>query len=202
VWWLTDATAASVNDEQKGWIQRLQHFIRTVWYFEPQIKMFGACFGHQILCKTILELSVKRLALEIGAQPITLSPAFIDAFNSVSTARAPNPLRIQLVHEDHVVAPSNGLLPLDCISVGASANCKIQGIYLPQRLLTFQGHAEFNRDICKSTAEAFFAEKFKWDPSLKVECLRDIDQDDDGWWARKAIWDFLTQQTSSHADIY
>jgi GMP synthase-like glutamine amidotransferase len=155
--------------------------------------MFGACFGHQILCKTILKLGIEKMKLEIGVHPVTLSQIFLDTFDDIITSKPPNPLRIQLVHEDHVVAPVGGRLPLGCIVVGASTDCCIQGVYLTQRLLTFQGHAEFDRHICKYTSEVFFAAELKSDPLFTVECMERIDQDDDGSWAREAIWNFLMQ---------
>jgi GMP synthase-like glutamine amidotransferase len=96
------------------WIQRLQLFVKTVWYFKPHIKLFGTCFGHQLLCKTMLGLSVKRIKCEIGVPPVTLSSAFVDEFNTATSSKPPNPMRIQLVHEDHVMPPSGGILPLNC----------------------------------------------------------------------------------------
>jgi GMP synthase-like glutamine amidotransferase len=95
-------------------------------------------------------------------------------------------MRIQLVHEDHVMPPSNGILPPNCIIVGRSAGCQIQGVYLPRRLLTFEGHPEFDRYICRETTEAFL--DLKIDSSLRVKSLHAIDQDDDSWWTRQAIW--------------
>jgi len=187
------ALAASVNDGHKNWIYKLQLFIKTVWYFEPHIKLFGSCFGHQILCKTILELDVKRINWEIGVQPIVLSSGFVDEFSTATSSNPPNPMRIQLVHQDHVIPPPNGILPSNCIIIGRSAQCQIQGVYWPRRLLTFQGHPEFDRYICRETTEAFLVEDLKMDSDLRKKSLQAIDQDDDSWWTRQAIWSFFLQ---------
>ncbi|KAH6667207.1 class I glutamine amidotransferase-like protein [Halenospora varia] len=186
-------SSASVNDGHKHWIYKLQLFIKTVWYFEPQIKLFGSCFGHQILCKTILELDVKRIGWEIGVQPIILSSDFVDEFSTATSSKPPNPIRIQLVHQDHVIPPPNRILPPNCIILGRSAQCQIQGVYWPRRLLTFQGHPEFDRHICRETTEAFLVEDLKMDSGLRKKSLQAIDQDDDSWWTRQAIWSFFLQ---------
>jgi GMP synthase-like glutamine amidotransferase len=190
---LTFALAASVNDGHKHWINKLQLFIKTVWFSEPRIKLFGSCFGHQILCKTILELDVKRMKWEIGVQPIILSSEFVDEFSTVTSSRPPNPMRIQLVHQDHVIPPPDGILPPNCVILGRSAQCQIQGVYWPRRLLTFQGHPEFDRHICRETTEAFLVEDLKMDSGLRKKSLQAIDQDDDSWWTRQAIWSFFLQ---------
>jgi GMP synthase-like glutamine amidotransferase len=187
------APAASVNDGHKNWIYKLQLFIKTVWYFQPNIKLFGSCFSHQILCKTILELDVKRIKWEIGVQPIVLSSDFVDEFSTATSSKPPNPMRIQLVHQDHVIPPPNGILPPNCIILGRSAQCQIQGVYWPRRLLTFQGHPEFDRHICRETTEAFLVEDSKMDSGLRKKSLQAIDQDDDSWWTRQAIWSFFLQ---------
>jgi GMP synthase-like glutamine amidotransferase len=83
------ALAASVNDGHKHWIYKLQLFVKTVWYFEPRIKLFGSCFGHQLLCKTILGLDVKRFKWEIGVQSIILSSDFVDEFSTATSSTPP-----------------------------------------------------------------------------------------------------------------
>lgn len=46
------------------------------------------------------------------------------------------------MHQDVVLTVPHGTL-----NVGKSAICGIQGLYIPERLFTFQGHPEFNEDI-------------------------------------------------------
>ncbi|KAH6668500.1 class I glutamine amidotransferase-like protein, partial [Halenospora varia] len=185
-------SSASVNDGHKHWIYKLQLFMKTVWYFEPHIKLFGSCFGHQILCKTILGLDVKRIKWEIGVQPIILSSDFIGEFSTATSSKPPKPMRIQLVHQDHVILPPDGILPPNCMIIGRSAGCQIQGVYWPRRMLTFQGHPEFDRHICRETTKSFLVEDLEMDSDLRKESLQAIDQDDDSWWTRQAIWSFFS----------
>jgi hypothetical protein len=113
------------------------------------------------------------------AKFIVLSSDFVDEFSTATSSKPPNPMRIQLVHQDHVIPPPNGILPPNCIILGRSAQCQIQGVYWPRRLLTFQGHPEFDRHICRETTEAFLVEDLKMDSGLRKKSLQAIDQDDD-----------------------
>lgn len=53
-------------------------------------------------------------------------------------------MRYQFVHSDHVVANQ---LPHGWLSIGSSDMCEIQGLYLSGRVLTYQGHPEFDPRI-------------------------------------------------------
>lgn len=50
--------------------------------------------------------------------------------------------RIQQMHQDIVYSCPPGVTLL-----GSSPRCEIQGMYSPRRLITVQGHPEFNREI-------------------------------------------------------
>lgn len=80
---------------------------------------------------------MERIKWEIGVQPIILPSNFVDEFSTATSSKAPNPMRIQLVHQDHVIPPSDGILPLNCMIIGRSADCQIQGVYWLRYLLTF-----------------------------------------------------------------
>lgn len=45
-------------------------------------------------------------------------------------------------------------LPTDCINLGYSSRCQIQGFYRAQKLLTVQGHPEFNEFIMNFIIDA------------------------------------------------
>lgn len=57
----------------------------------------------------------------------------------------------QFMHSDHVVIPA--ALPSDYVMVGESELCQRQGLLLPGRVLTFQGHPEFQKDITVPTIQ-------------------------------------------------
>lgn len=45
-------------------------------------------------------------------------------------------------------------VPAGCINLGYSAPCAVQGLYIPERLLTVQAHPEFNEYIMSHLVEA------------------------------------------------
>lgn len=53
-------------------------------------------------------------------------------------------MRYQFVHSDHVIAEC---LPRGWLSVGVSDMCDTQGLFEPGRVLTYQGHPEFDQNI-------------------------------------------------------
>lgn len=50
--------------------------------------------------------------------------------------------RIQQMHKDIVSA-----YPKEVIALGSSPRCAVQGMYVPRKLITVQGHPEFNGQI-------------------------------------------------------
>ena len=66
---------------------------------------------------------MKQIKWEISVQLIILSFDFIDEFSTAMSSKPPNPMRIQLVHQDYVIPSPNGILPLNYIIVGRSTNC-------------------------------------------------------------------------------
>jgi GMP synthase-like glutamine amidotransferase len=115
------------------------------------IKIFGSCFGHQLLCHVLFSSAGKNIVCqdpkgyELGVKPITLSPSFLSHFGPV-TSNPPHSdqLRLQFVHADHVDLPE---LPEGFYSIGSSQHCASQGIWKKGRVLTYQGHAEFDRFV-------------------------------------------------------
>ncbi|KAJ5908877.1 hypothetical protein N7495_001559 [Penicillium taxi] len=182
---LITGSAAAAYDPYP-WVKKLQSYIRTLHAQFPLVKIFGSCFGHQVIAQALLaensdktprstfhvERSVE--GHEVGIHPITLNPAFTANFPPLASKR---PFRIQLIHGD-IVAPTPQAvtatvadeteipLPVPWINIGSSAACSIQGLYNPGRILTYQGHFEFdtfvNRELCIE-----FAKRGNW-PALKV----------------------------------
>lgn len=92
---------------------------------------------------------------EIAVCDVELTPAGKDLFGLDSLVSHPptgiikglgltflDTKRIQQMHRDIVHA-----YPPDTIPLGYSPRCEVQGIYIPRRLITLQGHPEFTEDI-------------------------------------------------------
>ena len=117
---------------------------------------------------------------EIGPVDISLSEPFARAFAGPcrSLRAGPDCMRLQVVHGDWVV-PSvyengwEGGLPSPWVNVGSTAACAVQGLYYPGRVLTFQGHFEFdgfvNRETCRE-----FGRRFGWGEERIRRVLEEI----------------------------
>lgn len=214
---LITGSACSAYDPHP-WIAQLQSFIQTVHANYPLVKIFGSCFGHQIIAQALLSENNSKAntpastfhvehastGYEMGIQPITLDPAFTAQFPPLARAASQNPFRIQLIHGDQVVptpaakaATATGStvsLPAPWMNIGSSVQCPIQGLYHPGRVLTYQGHFEFdtfaNRELC-----AEFGRRANWPAEEMASYVQQIERalvpgqedDDDSKAAAEAV---------------
>ena len=169
----------------------------------PRIKIFGSCFGHQLLCNALFASSGQSVVerdpngWELGVHPITLTPIFLSHFGTVtSNPSHPTQLRLQFVHADHVVLPT---LPPGFEVVGSSQHCVLQGIWKRGRVLTYQGHAEFDRFVNAETLKVFG--KPIWSEGYMEEALRAVDRDDDAMWAAGVILRFFLMDEAVESEI-
>lgn len=162
------------------WIAELQSFIQTVYAKYPLVKIFGSCFGHQIIAQALLSkptndtpitntfnVQFVQTGFEMGIHPITLDPSFAAHFPPLARTASKGPFRIQLIHGDQVLptpqavaaATSAGQtsvsLPAPWMNIGSSAACPCQGLYIPGRILTYQGHFEFDTFVNSESAVEF-----------------------------------------------
>ncbi|RAO71884.1 uncharacterized protein BHQ10_007896 [Talaromyces amestolkiae] len=210
--------------DQYTWIANLQDFIRRVWSRYPLVKFFGSCFGHQVIAQALLANSPQSEGLskgeplvrveacpmgyEIGIEPIEISREF--AATGLGRALAENlqrreggKLHIQLVHGDRVIGfyPSTAnapsaltALPQPWLNVGSTPLSPIQGLYYPDRILTYQGHFEFDPFVNSETVVEF-ARRGSWDAQMVSESLRKVNacglEDDDSELAAEIVVQFL-----------
>jgi GMP synthase-like glutamine amidotransferase len=199
---LISGSASSAYDDL-DWIHTLKAYIKNVYWSQPQIKIFGSCFGHQLVCHALLSEHDVRVekdpsGWEIGVKEITLNKRFREVFEkSVGSGRGvPGKLRLQFVHGDHVYVPQSDALPESWITLGRTEHCAVQGVYEPERILTFQGHFEFDRFVNGETVKFFFP---TWAPNVMARALEDVDQDDDAVTAAIIVLDFFTGASSISA---
>lgn len=74
--------------------------------------------------------------------------------------QVPRSARLQFVHEDQVVldADRSTKLPAPWSILGFTEHCAIQGVYRPGRVMTLQGHFEFDKFENRETMRMFGAE--------------------------------------------
>ncbi|KAF2127017.1 class I glutamine amidotransferase-like protein [Dothidotthia symphoricarpi CBS 119687] len=201
-------SASSTYDDLE-WIRRLDQYLLDVYFNHPRIKMFGSCFGHQLICQSLLREYGARVesdpnGWELGVQEVTLKKRFHDAMNLHwrfdRLKDMPEKMRLQFVHHDHVVIPSLNTLPNSWMTLGYTKHCAIQGVYQPGRVLTFQGHFEFDKFVNSETIKFFFA---PWKKEEVERILETVDADDDSLAAAEIVLSFLLEKnTGSSAASY
>lgn len=193
---LVTGAAAAVYDKLH-WIPALQSFIARVYADYPMVKIFGSCFGHQLIGQALLasdksytfqestfEISVEASSdgHEIGIHPIILNPAFASIFPPLSQFTPEQPFHIQVIHGDAVMSSpeatlvSRGkgtMLPEPWLNIGSSLKCPIQGLYKPGHVLTLQGHFEFDAFAAAELCHKF-ANEFNWPADLHASYLENI----------------------------
>jgi GMP synthase-like glutamine amidotransferase len=193
---IVSGSANSAYDDLP-WIHKLDTYLRNVYVHHPNIKIFGSCFGHQIVCQSLLkEYGVKveqdPNGWEIGVKEITLHSRFREVFGKrTESANVADTMRLQFVHHDHVVITSPEILPNSWMSVGNTQHCAVQGVYEPGRVLTLQGHFEFDRFVNSECVKHFFEPI--WDAEMLEEALAAIEADDDSKDAARMIMGFFLE---------
>jgi GMP synthase-like glutamine amidotransferase len=129
-----------------------------IWTHRPDIRFTGICFGHQILCRTLGSTVQpnENGEWELSHTPIELTDVGRSLFGFPSSEKY---IRLHQMHLDTVLdAPSpekTSLLPPDTkVHVwGSSKHTDVQGVYIPRRLFTTQGHMEFDQAMVKRQLE-------------------------------------------------
>lgn len=201
---IVSGSANSAYDDLE-WIRTLGTFLEHTYHHEPQVKIFGSCFGHQIVCQSLLKshgvtVEADPKGWELGVKEIKLTPHFRKTLGKNGGSiqddaeDLPETMRLQFVHHDHVVIPSADAFPPSWITLGSTAHCAVQGVYEPGRVLTLQGHFEFDRFINSETVKFFFP---TWEPQLMKETLEAVDADDDAIQAADMVLKFFMEKGES-----
>ncbi|KAH8427488.1 uncharacterized protein LDX57_005201 [Aspergillus melleus] len=192
---LTGSAPAAYDTATHPWINPLADYLTRIYNDFPHVKIFGSCFGHQILAQTLLSPPLKNELCpegrEMGLVPIALTEGFQASFPHVKHALPEGRMRLQMIHGDWVVPVSGARDPVDLpapwMNIGGSQACPIQGLYCPKRVLSYQGHFEFDTFVNVETCKEF-GKRAGWNPELIVEWLKMIelgkgkgegDEDDD-----------------------
>ncbi|RAH44509.1 type 1 glutamine amidotransferase [Aspergillus brunneoviolaceus CBS 621.78] len=140
------------------WILKLVDFTRKA-YEDKRVKIFAICFGHQILARA--------LGVKVGRNPKgwELAVCEVDLSEQGRELFGREKLRIHQMHQDIAYG-----YPSEVISLGSSPRCAVQGMYIPGKLITVQGHPEFREDIMDElitlrTASGLFSPEMSKDAS-------------------------------------
>ncbi|KAL9602067.1 MAG: hypothetical protein Q9219_002063 [cf. Caloplaca sp. 3 TL-2023] len=154
--------------EDVEWINSLLQFLERAIETESRVKVIGLCFGHQIVGRA---LGAKG---EVNSRGYEMSVCGIDLTEIGKTVFGKERLKIHQMHHDILSSYPPNVLPL-----GSSPVCDVQGIYVPQKILTLQGHPEFNEDIMTELLKASDEVGFS-DDRAKEDALRRVGDEHDG----------------------
>lgn len=159
---ITGSAASAYDTAGNPWIPGLQQYIQKVYTEYPALKFFGSCFGHQILAQALLggdgvKVEACPVGYEVGISPIELNPGFKNIFPRLKPRKEEEGFKLQLIHGDRVVstAGKEDTLPSGWMNVGHTDKCPIQGLYQSDRVLTYQGHFEFDVFVNSETCAEF-----------------------------------------------
>ncbi|KAK9323127.1 class I glutamine amidotransferase-like protein [Lipomyces orientalis] len=143
---LLTGSRANAFDNDPWILQLVQYIIRV--HNSSSARLVGICFGHQIIARALggiveensagWEVSVTKLPLDMTGKGAELFPE----------AGAEGELRLQQMHRDHVSVPPPGMHVF-----ASSDRSPVQGLYEKGKVLTLQGHPEFNEDVARSLVE-------------------------------------------------
>ncbi|KAI5826439.1 class I glutamine amidotransferase-like protein [Schizophyllum commune Tattone D] len=151
---LLTGSAASAYDDVP-WINKLVDWVRHIAQDKPQIRIFGICFGHQIVGRALGGTCEPSGHWEVGPTPFRLTEVGKNVFGGKDE------LYLQQMHRDHVPA-----IPAGFELLGSTPVCPNQGMVQfyegegaatdPRRIhiLTVQGHPEFTAEIVDKMVDA------------------------------------------------
>ncbi|KAK5107375.1 hypothetical protein LTR62_001318 [Meristemomyces frigidus] len=117
------------------WIRTLVAFTQRV-LAQHRVRIIGVCFGHQILGRAMeVEVARSEAGWEVAVVPVELTEV---GRRVLGVER----LAIHQMHRDIVYA-----YPVSVEPLGSSDRCSVQGMYSKGRLISVQGHPEFNEEI-------------------------------------------------------
>ncbi|KAK3174562.1 hypothetical protein OEA41_001808 [Lepraria neglecta] len=124
------------------WVVRLVDFVKEV-LAQSRVRVIGVCYGHQIVGRA---LGAKVARSEAGAWEVSVSQ--VNLTEKGKELFGKDALSIHQMHKDLVYYYPEGVEEL-----GSSGPCKVQGMYVPKRLVTVQGHPEFTEEIVADLLE-------------------------------------------------
>ncbi|KAH7132573.1 class I glutamine amidotransferase-like protein [Dendryphion nanum] len=203
---LITGSASSAYDD-KEWIHQLNNYVQDIYNNHPHIKLFGSCFGHQLLCQSLLgdhgvKVEKDPKGFELGVKSIAITPIFRKMWeltprvilNERGKEIVPENMRLQFVHGDHVTFSESTGLPGPWVNIGSTEHCAVQGVYQPGRVFTLQGHFEFDRFVNTEVLK-YFSEVASL-PVAEKEHLEAADRDDDSDVAADLVVRFLLEKST------
>ena len=177
----------SVNDNLL-WIKNLIDFVRYVISMVNGPKLFGICFGHQIIGKALgAKIGLNPLANNIFCtEEIYIDKALsqLNCFQQCFKNR--NSFHLMEAHLESILD-----IPDNVQVVGWSSTCSYEIILWNDRVISTQGHPEFTKDIMVNILGPL-VRKHEWSSERELESSFSTFDDCDTDGAVKLVISFLT----------
>ncbi|OAX43403.1 class I glutamine amidotransferase-like protein [Rhizopogon vinicolor AM-OR11-026] len=150
-------TAHEYDQPGNEWMKKLIEYVRFVATEKPLVKIFGICFGHQIIALAMGGTCVRNTRFEVSATKLQLTELGKKVYGVDSGI-----LNIHLMNRDHVptkppsfhILSSSNLSPVHGMVLFSQSDSSEESPPLNFRLtdihiLTSQGHPEFTESIMR-----------------------------------------------------
>ncbi|MCJ1269751.1 hypothetical protein MMC22_009644 [Lobaria immixta] len=128
--------------ENDAWMLRLVEFTKEV-LAQKRVRLIGVCFGHQIVGRALgAPVARSEKGFELSVVELNLTARGKELFDGKEI------LRVMSMHRDIVVdnpAAAGALHDLE--PLGSTSHSENQAMYQTRRLITIQGHPEFDEGI-------------------------------------------------------
>ncbi|RFU29486.1 hypothetical protein B7463_g6851, partial [Scytalidium lignicola] len=166
--------------DDSPWIVKLVDFVKEVLQ-QDRVRIIGVCFGHQIVGRAMgAKVDRSNKGWEISVIPISLTNRGQEIFGKSSLA-------LHQMHRDAVYRYPEGVEEL-----AYTEKCPVQSMYIAKRLITVQGHPEFNEQIVRELLKARH-ESGIFDDAAFEESIGRVDKPQDGVVVAQAFLKFLLE---------
>lgn len=131
--YLVTGSKTGVYDNE-AWLPALRVFLASA--YDADKRLLGICFGHQLLAD-VLGGKAQKSSKGWGVGALTHQQVEVPEWMQP----APHALTLLFSHQDQVTQ-----LPASAQLLYGSDFCPFGAFYIPQRVLSFQGHPEFTKD--------------------------------------------------------
>ncbi|KAL4769207.1 class I glutamine amidotransferase-like protein [Aspergillus nidulans var. acristatus] len=122
---VTGSRYDSFTSGSNNWILKLVDFTKSLLHEQSRVRIIAVCFGHQIVGRAYGETAERN--------PLSWEVKRVFGCDS---------LALHQMHRD--VVPR---YPASVEKLGHSDRCEVQGIYVTNRVMTLQGHPEYDATI-------------------------------------------------------
>ncbi|RFU72777.1 anthranilate synthase component ii [Trichoderma arundinaceum] len=175
---ITGSSSAPFDDDP--WIVALVAFVNRVLDSKEDKKVFGICFGHQIIGRALgADVASNPGGWELSVESIALSDQGQELFGLPS-------VELHQMHRDVVLT-----VPPGVTSLGNTTRCPIQILYKAGQVLSFQGHPEFDEPINDELLREKHVEGGNFDDEAFRDAIKRVDRPHDGVLLASRIMEFF-----------